>query len=193
MTPDETYQLLRNLTSPIVAITSRRGEKLNGMISDGAIRASIVPDIPRLGVFIHKFNYSHDMIYETGRFVMHILHSGQVELVQKLGFVSGRDQDKLRDIPHRIGALGLPILEDCYGWFECDVVNVMDTGASTFFMGEARAAGRGPGAEVLLPPALRANLPEALMNEYAVKLHEAQAFARDMSRRIVTDYRARPA
>jgi flavin reductase (DIM6/NTAB) family NADH-FMN oxidoreductase RutF len=191
MTPDETYQLLRTLTSPIVAITSRRGDKRNGMISDGAIRASIVPDIPRVGVFIHKFNYSHDIIYETGKFVMHVLHSGQVELVQKLGFVSGRDRDKLADIPHTTRKTGVPILDDCYAWFECEVANVMDTGASTFFLGEAIATGKGPGAEVLLPPALRANLPEKLMAEYASKLHEAQATARRMSGEIQTTYMRR--
>lgn len=191
MTPDETYQLLRTLTSPVVAITSRRGEKKNGMISDGAIRASIVPDIPRVGVFIHKFNYSHDIIYETGTFVMHVLHSGQVELVQKLGFASGRDRDKLADVPHTTGRTGAPILADCFCWFECEVANVMDTGASTFFMGEIIDTGKGPGADVLLPPVLRANLPEGLLKEYADKLHEAQAFARKMSAEMQTSYMRR--
>jgi flavin reductase (DIM6/NTAB) family NADH-FMN oxidoreductase RutF len=188
MKPEETYQLLRTLTSPIVAITSKRGEKRNGMISDGAIRASIVPDIPRVGVFIHKFNYSHDLIYETGKFVMHVLHSGQIELVQRFGFASGRDRDKLDGIPCTTGLTGVPILDDCYCWFECEVANVMDTGASTFFLGEAIATGKGPGAEVLLPAALRANLPEKLMKEYADKLHEAQNFARRMSLEMQTGY-----
>src|SRR5919109_2402123 len=97
--PDLTYQLLRNLTSPVVAITSERRGKENGMISDAAGRASIVPSIPRLSVYIHKFNYSHDMIFETGRFVLHLLHTKQFDIVRRLGFVSGRDRDKLGGIP----------------------------------------------------------------------------------------------
>lgn len=188
MKPDETYHLLRTLTSPIVAITSRRGDKRNGMISDGAIRASIVPDIPRVGVFIHKFNFSHDIIYETGKFVMHVLHSGQTPLVQAFGFVSGRTRDKLAGVPHRTGKTGVPILEDCYAWFECEVANVMDTGASTFFLGEAIATGKGPGTDVLMPAMLRANLPEQLMKEYADKLQEAQARARTLSGEMQTTY-----
>src|SRR6266566_2267512 len=44
MRPDETYQLLRSLTSPVVAITSERAGKRNGMISDSAVRASLVPE-----------------------------------------------------------------------------------------------------------------------------------------------------
>src|SRR3989454_3878643 len=90
MRPDQVYQLLRSLTSPVVAITSERGGKRNGMISDSAVRASIVPAIPRLSVYVHKFNLSHDLIFETGRFVLHLLRTDQFELIHALGFVSGR-------------------------------------------------------------------------------------------------------
>src|SRR2546421_7734045 len=107
--PDLTYQLLRNLTSPVVAITSEHNGKENGMISDAAVRASIVPTVPRLSVYIHKFNFSHDMIYETGRFALHLLHTKQFDVVRRLGFVSGRGQDKLAAIPHHPGTLGGPI------------------------------------------------------------------------------------
>jgi flavin reductase (DIM6/NTAB) family NADH-FMN oxidoreductase RutF len=184
----ETYELLRSLTSPVVAVTCRRGDKLNGMISDGAARASIVPDIPRLGVFIHKFNLSHDLIYETGRFCVHVLHTEQAELVHRLGFFSGRDRDKLADIPHRIGPLDLPVLEDCYCWFACEVGNVMDTGASTFFLGEVRATGRGPGRDVLEPAALRAGLPEDVIRDYMAKLGQAQDDARRLSATMRSTY-----
>lgn len=192
MNPTETYELLRTLTSPVVAITSRRGDKLNGMISDGAIRASIVPDVPRLGVFIHKFNYSHDIIMETGRFVMHVLHTGagQVDLVYRLGFVSGRDQDKLTGIAHRLAdRTGVPVLTDCYCWFECEVGNVMDTGSSTFYMGEVVATGRGPGTEPMEPAWLRGHLTEAMKNEYLAKLTDAQDAARHASKTMRSLYR----
>src|SRR2546427_5718024 len=99
MQPDQVYQLLRSLTSPVVAITSERGGKRNGMISDSAVRASIVPAIPRLSVYVHKFNFSHDLIFETGRFVLHLLRTDQFELIHALGFVSGRTRDKLAAIP----------------------------------------------------------------------------------------------
>ena len=189
MTPAETYELLRTITSPVVAVTSRRGDKLNGMISDGAIRASIVPDIPRLGVFIHKFNFSHDLIYETGRFALHVLHTGQVDLVHQLGFFSGRDRDKLATIASRPGLkTGVPILEDCYGWFECEVGNVMDTGSSTFFMGEVVDSGRGAGGEVMEPAYLRSKLPKDLVADYASHLSKAQDAARTASRQMKSIY-----
>src|SRR3989442_12500033 len=116
--PDQIYQLLRNLTSPVVAITSERGGTRNGMIADSAVRASIVPALPRVSVYIHKFNYSHDMIFDSGRFGLHLLRDDQFELIHRLGFVSGRARDKLADGPHHLATRGEPALDDCHAHFE---------------------------------------------------------------------------
>ncbi|HEV2669937.1 MAG TPA: flavin reductase family protein [Gemmatimonadales bacterium] len=188
--PDLTYQLLRNLTSPVVAITSERRGKANGMISDAAVRASIVPSVPRLSVYIHKFNYSHDMIFETGRFGLHLLHTQQFDIVRRLGFFSGRDQDKLAGIPHHTGTLGVPVLDECFAHFECNVANVMDTGSSTLFLGDVLAVGCGaaagsePQGELLTATYFRSNMPAEWRLEYEAKLADAQRAAAEMSRNI---------
>src|SRR3989454_11923163 len=88
--PDQIYALLRNWTSPVVAITSERGGKRTGMIADSAVRASIVPAIPRVSVYVHKFNYSHDLIFDTGRYVLPLLRDDQFELIHRLGFTRDR-------------------------------------------------------------------------------------------------------
>src|SRR2546427_13021753 len=137
--PDLTYQLLRNLTSPVVAITAERRGKENGMISDAAVRASIVPSIPRPSVYIPKFNYSHDMIYETGRFGLHLLHTQQFDIVRRLGFFSGPAQDQFAGLPHHRGTLGVPVMDECFAHFACLIVNGMDTGYSTLFLGDVVA------------------------------------------------------
>ena len=185
--PDVTYQLLRNLTSPVVAITSERKGKTNGMISDAAVRASIVPSVPRLSVYIHKFNYSHDMIFETGRFGLHLLHTRQLDVVRRLGFFSGRDQDKLAGIPHHKGKSGVPLLDECFAHFECSVANVMDTGSSTLFLGDVMAVGGGglePTGELLTATYFRTNMPAEWRVEYEAKLKEAQGYAEARSRDI---------
>ncbi len=188
--PDLTYQLLRNLTSPVVAITAERNGKGNGMISDAAVRASIVPTVPRVSVYIHKFNYSHDMIFETGRFAMHLLHTKQLDVVRRLGFVSGRDRDKLAGLPHHRGVLGVPVLDECFAHFECSVANAMDTGSSTLFLGDVVAVGCGaaaglePRGELLTATYFRANMPAEWRVEYEAKLKEAQQVAVEMSKKI---------
>lgn len=187
-TADETYQLLRNLTSPVVAVTSARDGKRNGMILDSAVRASIVPSVPRLSVYVHKFNFSHDLIFASGLFVLHLLRTDQYALIHRLGFASGRSQDKLADIPHRPGTTGAPVLDECYAHFECRVVNVMDTGSSTCFLGDVVAvgwgAGTGPRGEVMTAAYFRSHIPTEWRAAYEEQLREAQAFAAKNSRDI---------
>jgi flavin reductase (DIM6/NTAB) family NADH-FMN oxidoreductase RutF len=188
--PDAIYQLLRHLTSPVVAITSERDGKHNGMISDSAVRASIAPTVPRVSVYIHKFNYSHDLIFETGRFVLHLLRDDQFELIHRLGFASGRSRDKLAGVSHHVGILGAPVLDDCYAYFECRVANVMDTGSSTCFLGDVVSVGHGatqdgaPRGTVMTAAYFRAHMPVEWRVEYEQLLRVAQAYAAERSRDI---------
>jgi len=173
----DTYSLLRLLTSPIVAITSLRGDEENGMIANSAARASLSPDKPRVSMYVHKFNYSHDMIFDSGRFVLHILGTEDLETVYALGFRSLKHGTKLGAVPSRPGELGLPVLTNCFCYFECEVVNVMDTGGSTLFLGAVRNAGKGNRESVLTPEVLREAMPEERKRQYLENLARAQRFA----------------
>jgi flavin reductase (DIM6/NTAB) family NADH-FMN oxidoreductase RutF len=188
VSPEDTYQLLRQLTTPVVAITSHHAGKRNGMIIDSAIRASIVPTIPRVAMFIHKFNLSHELIFESGSFVLHLLRQDQFALIHRLGFFHGADRDKLQGIPHRTGRLGAPVLDDCHAHFECRVVNAMDTGSSTCFLGDVVEVGYGaaaaPQGDVMTAPYFRAHLPASWGMSYQDQLAVAQAHAREHSRDI---------
>src|SRR5882762_7705810 len=102
------------------------------------------------------------MIFETGRFVLHLLREDQLDVVHRLGFVTGRSADKLADLPHRLGRLGAPVLDECYAHFECRVANVMDTGSSTCFLGDVTEVGYGtasaPRGAVMTAGYFRANM-----------------------------------
>jgi flavin reductase (DIM6/NTAB) family NADH-FMN oxidoreductase RutF len=180
--PEATYQLLRNLTSPVVAVTSAAGGEMNGMISDSAVRASLAPRFPRIAFFCHKFNHSHELIERGGAFALHLLRDDQWELIHRLGFVSGRDGDKLRGLAFETGVTGCPLLLDCHSAFECRVANRMDAGASTFELGEVVAARRGTGDRVMTAANFRANMPAEWRAEYEANLKRAQAFAEAYAR-----------
>ena len=190
VSPDDTYQLLRNLTSPVVAVTCEHGGKRNGMILDSAIRASIVPTIPRVAMFIHKFNTSHDMIFGSGRLALHLLRRDQFELIHRLGFFHRSEKDKLAEIPHHTGKSGVPVLDECYASFECRVINTMDTGSSSCFLCDVLDVGYGKsatppaGADVMTAVYFRANIPAAWREDYVRLLGVAQEFARERSRDI---------
>lgn len=185
MRPEETYEIVRNLTTPVVALTSTWNGRHNGMIADSAMRASLSLRVPRVSVFIQKWNLSHDMILRTGRLVLHLLHREQWDLIWRLGFFSGRDAEKLKEIPHRLGVLGRPILDDCYAYLECSVVNLMDAGGSTCFLADVVGAGGGTGDDVMTAAYLRANMPESWRPVYLERLKRAQEFADEHARPLV--------
>lgn len=174
MLTDSAYELLRNLASPVVAVTSSQHGRPNGMILDSAIRASISPRVPRLSVYVHKWHLTHDNIWKTGRYALHLLHRGQFELVHQLGFSSGRDRDKMAGVPFSYGNLGVPVLRECYAAFECRVVNTMDVGASTCFLADVVETQAGPGENILTAEYFRANLPEAWRDEFGANYRVAQ-------------------
>lgn len=174
MKTDATYELLRQFASPVVAITSRWEGRSNGMISDSVVRASISPNVPRLSVYIHKWHFSHDLIWKSGRLAIHLLDRSQLDLIHQLGFTSGRDGDKMASVPHRLGETGMPLLTDCYAAFELRVINTMDAGYATHFLGHVDASHRGPGTEILTAHWFRANIPPAWQTEWLANYRKSQ-------------------
>lgn len=179
--PDEAYEILRSLSSPLVAITTRRGDRVNGMIANSAIRASLVPGRQRVANYVFKARLTHEFLVETGRYVMHLLARDQWDVIRDLGFESGREREKLRGVEHRLSETWqLPVIEGCVAWMRCEVANVMDAGASTFFMGDVLETHRGSGDEVMDSEYFRANVPEEWEEPYRRNLRETQEEARRM-------------
>ena len=181
---DPVYTLLRNLTSPVVAITTSAGGVRNGLIVNSAQRASLVPTIPRISIYISKINFTHDLIYRAGVFTLHLLRNDQWDLIYKLGFETGRDGEKLEGFDLLEGKTGCPILEDCIAGFECEVVNAMDTGASTFFLGEVLNVHNGRAGEIMSSEFFRAHLPLERAAQYEANLKAAGAQLEALTRQV---------
>ena len=133
---DRIAPLMGNLWSPICAVTSQWREKANAQIAVAIAGASIVPSLPRVLVQIYKTNYSHDLIHGSGAFALHFLRRDQLNLIKDFGLVSGRNKDKLASVPHRQGLSGSPVLNNCWGYLDCRVVNAMDGGDMTCFLAD---------------------------------------------------------
>ncbi len=178
MDPEESYRILRNLSSPLVAVTVRRGAERNGMVANSAIRASLVPGRQRVAHYVFKEHLTHEFLVETGRYVLHLLSREQWEEIHALGFASGREvDDKFKGLEVREIEGGLPVLPRSVAWMACRVVNVMDAGASTFFMGEIERMERGEGERIMDADHFRSNMPEAWRGPYRENLRHVQEWA----------------
>ena len=162
--------LMGNLWSPIVAVTSTWNERSNVQIAVAVAAASIVPDKPRVLLQIYKTNLSHGMINHSHAFALNFLRPGQLELIKKFGFVSGRDQDKLADVAYSLGPSGSPLLEDCWGYLDCRVINAMDGGNMTCFLGQVVDGETLAEGEPLWWRDARRQLPAGWMEEWDRKI-----------------------
>lgn len=182
MDPGECYRMLQRFASPLVAVTTRHGATVNGMVANSAGRASLVPERPRLSFYCFKNHYTHELIGQSGRFCLHLLHRGQFKTVRALGFVSGRDHNKMDRLPWRSSGHDLPVLDVHFAYFECEVVNAMDAGPSTFFLGEVLEARKHPGAKDMLvmdSDYFRENMPDSWRTLYEQNKRRVQQWARE--------------
>ncbi len=158
------------LWSPVTAVTSRWNGRSNAQIAVSVSAASVVPHHPRVLVQIYKENYSWKLISESGAFALNFLRPDQFQLLHDLGFVSGLETDKLQGIPFRSGQTGSPILEDCWGYLDCRVVNAMDGGDMTCFLADVLDGQIITTSEPMWWPAARRAMPPEWNTEWDRKI-----------------------
>lgn len=167
--PADVGPLLGGLSAPLAAISTRAGDVSNAQIAVAVTAASIVPQRPRLIIQIYRTNYTHDLIAASGVLAINFLETSQLPLIWELGMHSGRDGDKLEGVSYTTGATGSPLLQGCYGFLDCRVVNAMDGGDMTAFLVEALAA-RTNGGQRMTWREARPRLPGRWADEWDRKI-----------------------
>jgi flavin reductase (DIM6/NTAB) family NADH-FMN oxidoreductase RutF len=169
-----------------VAVTTLDGGFGNGLMSLSAGAASIVPELPRATVSLTKYNKTHDMLINSGVFVMHMLSAGpdevdrSMEIMMILGGSSGRDGDKIAKLRTKPGVTGAPVLLDAHSYVECRVTGLLDNDENTIFVGDVVAAEVFSTAQRLRIGDAWGKLPPEWIEQYEAN-HEPQLqSARDL-------------
>ncbi|MCJ0949764.1 flavin reductase family protein (plasmid) [Rhodococcus erythropolis] len=144
--PEVANRVLAGLRPFPVAITTVDGGVANGLMSLSAGSASIIPEAPRATISLTKYNKTHDMVVNSGLFVMHMLSAEadrldkSLEILMTLGGSSGRDGDKIGKLRTKTGETGAPILLDAHSYVEARVVGTLDVEESSIFVGDVVAS-----------------------------------------------------
>ena len=131
-----------------VAVTTISNGRANGLISLSAGSAGIVPEAPRVTISLTKYNLTHDLVVESGVFVMHLLGNApelidkSLEILMTLGGSSGRDGDKMSSLATKPGVTGSPILTDALSYVEARITGMLDNDENTIFVGDVVGAER---------------------------------------------------
>jgi len=130
------HKALHNCTYGLYVIGSRKGDRLNGQIANTVIQVTSEP--PTIAVCINKQNLTHEFISESKVFTASILSQDTpLSFIGHFGFKSGREVDKLKDVNYKLGEAKAPIVVDhSVAYLEAKVINQLDVGTHTIFIGE---------------------------------------------------------
>ena len=131
---------LHKISYGLYIVSSKKGDKFNGQIANTVFQTTAEP--PMVAVCINKKNLTHEYILESRVFTVSILsEETPMKFIGQFGFKSGRDLDKFKDIDYKINKTGVPIiLDNSIAYFEAEVVDAIDVGGYTVFIGKAISA-----------------------------------------------------
>jgi len=125
----------------IYIISSKKENKINGQIANTVFQITSEP--PTIAISINKENYTHECISHSKVFAVSVLEQDvSMKFIGKFGFICGRDEDKFTGIKYKIGVTGSPIiLDNTLAFLEAEVVQEIDVGTHTLFVGKIVNAG----------------------------------------------------
>jgi len=127
---------------PAVLLTSHHKDRDNVM--PAAWVTPLSKDPPLVGVAIHPQRFTHGLVWNGEQFAINVPGRPLMEAVAKLGTASGRDvEDKLAWAgltTVEASEIDAPLIAECLAWIECHVVNAVEVGDHTFFVGQVVAA-----------------------------------------------------
>ncbi len=122
------------LSHGVYVVTTRAGEKINGMTAAWVSQVSLNPLL--VMVSIAPPRYTHTLIEESGIFAINVLSLDQVELAKRFGYKSGRKIDKFAGLEILTAETGAPILPQAYAYLDLKLAHTFTAGDHTLFVGE---------------------------------------------------------
>jgi flavin reductase (DIM6/NTAB) family NADH-FMN oxidoreductase RutF len=102
-------------------------------------QASFEP--PLIAVGVKADSDGHGIIQDAGTFALSVLGKGQQNQAFAFFKPAARDGDTIGGQKFRTGSAGAPILESGRAWLECRLVETLQKGDHSIFIGEVTDAG----------------------------------------------------
>lgn len=128
------------LTYGLYVVSSGNKNEKSAYIANTAFQVTAEP--AQMAISCHKDNHTSSVIQNSGAFSVSVLRQeASSELIGLFGYKSSNDTDKLKNIEYDTGQTGVPIVkQECLSWFECKIVQSVDVGTHTIFIGEVVGA-----------------------------------------------------
>jgi len=121
-------------------VCSKIDTRYNGQIVNTVFQVTSEP--PTIAVSINNKNLTYEYINNSKVFTVSILSKNtDMKLIGNFGFKSGREINKFNNVNYKIGVTGVPIIiDDVIGYIEAELINSLNLGSHTVFIGKVISA-----------------------------------------------------
>ena len=131
---------LRKIPHGVYIIGAVQDGQFNAFTGTWLTQVSFTPPLVALG--IRKDSHSLEMIRQGRVFSVNLLGKHQKSIAEHFVKPASVIGEKLKDVPHRPGKTGAPILEEAIAYFECEVREIAnERGDHALVIGEVVEAG----------------------------------------------------
>jgi flavin reductase (DIM6/NTAB) family NADH-FMN oxidoreductase RutF len=137
ITPEQFRDALRHFPSGVTIVTISAENHIHGLTVSAF--ASITPEPPTIMVAIDKRHRAHALLNQPNAvFAVNILRADQSELSNRFAWV--KDTDRFDEGAWTTATTGAPILTNALAWLDCTILDRLEAGTHTIFLGEVQAS-----------------------------------------------------
>jgi flavin reductase (DIM6/NTAB) family NADH-FMN oxidoreductase RutF len=142
-------EVLGCFATGVTVITTHSGEEGYGMTANSFSSVSLDP--PLVLVCAIAGTEGAEVLARNGKFAVNILAANQEPISRHFSSKDRpRGADAFRDVSHRIGVTGCPILDGVAGHLDCTLVASHDAGDHVIYIGAVQALEVAPDVQPLL-------------------------------------------
>jgi flavin reductase (DIM6/NTAB) family NADH-FMN oxidoreductase RutF len=145
---DNLRDALARLASGVVVVSARSAGRYHGLTASSMVSVSLDP--PLVLVSLEHETATLAAVRESRRFNVNVLTHRQEFLAERFAGRAPAVDGRWQAIPHRGGANGVPLLEGCAAWLECEVTDIRTAGDHDVCLGAVTAAEPGAGDPLIL-------------------------------------------
>jgi len=140
--------VMARLPAGVVVVSARLGSGYRGLTASSLV--SISDDPPMVMVGLEREATTRTAVLEGKAFNVSVLARSQEFIAERFAGRAPAVDAAWREIPHRPGANGIPLIEGCTAWLECSLVEVHPAGDHDIVVGKVEVAIQGSGDPLLL-------------------------------------------
>jgi flavin reductase (DIM6/NTAB) family NADH-FMN oxidoreductase RutF len=140
--------VMARVPAGVVVVSARAENGYRGLTASSLV--SISADPPLVLVGLEREAATRAAVVEGKAFNVSVLTRSQEFIADRFAGRAPAIDPRWQDVPHRLGANGIPLIEGCAAWLECRLVEVHPAGDHDICVGEVTAASAGAGDPLIL-------------------------------------------